>query len=69
MREFEQYVDGIREDLFGAWAPERREAKRARALLGHCLGYSSWRSLNDEGLSDAQMADLAVVWLQCLAAE
>lgn len=66
MREFEQYLDGVREDLFGAWAPGRREAGSMRAVLGHCLRYSSWRSLDAEGLADDEMAELAAGWLQCV---
>lgn len=68
MREFEQYLDRIRDRLFDAWAPARGRAATVRAVLGHCLRYSTWRSLADEGLDDEGIADLMAAWLDGLAA-
>ncbi len=68
MRRFDTHLDEIREDLVRAWAPGRREAGSVRAVLGHALKFPTWQSLYDEGLSDAQMADLVVTWLRCVAA-
>jgi AcrR family transcriptional regulator len=68
MRGLEEYLDGIRQDLFEAWRPGRSKAAAIRAVLGHCLQYPAWRSLSSEGLSDTQMADLASAWVQCIAA-
>lgn len=67
MLEFEQYLDGLGDDLVGAWAPGRREAGALRAVVGHALSYSSWRSLAGRGLSDEDMADLVVAWLRAVA--
>lgn len=67
LRGFGQYLEGIREDLFSTWSPGRRRAKAVRAVLGHSLKYPTWRSLDGEGLSDHEMADLAVACLRCLA--
>ncbi|MGA8260058.1 MAG: TetR/AcrR family transcriptional regulator [Arenicellales bacterium] len=67
MREFEQYLDRIRDRLFDAWAPSRGRAAAVRAVLGHCLRYSTWRSLADEGLGDEGIADLMAAWLDGLA--
>lgn len=66
LRGFEQHLDGIREDLFGRWKPGRRQAGAVRAILGHYLKYPTWRSLDQEGLSDEEMADIAVRCLHCL---
>lgn len=68
MEEFERYLDDICEDLLQHWQPGDRAAAMTRAVLGHLLAYSTWRSLNGEGLSDDDMADLAVAWLRCMAA-
>lgn len=67
MRGFEQYLDGIRDHLVSSWSPGRRQARVVRAILGHYLKYPTWRSLDQEGLSDEEMADLAVRCLCCLA--
>lgn len=64
MLEFEQYLDGIRDDLVGTWDPGRPAARALRAIVGHALSYSSWRSLDGRGLSDEEMADLVVAWLR-----
>lgn len=64
--EFEQYLDGIREDLIAAWAPKRRDARALRVVLGHTLKYSSWQSFDAEGLSDNEIADLAMTWLNSI---
>ncbi len=68
MRRFDAYLDEIREGLVQTWAPGRRESGRVRAVLGHALRFPTWRSLDGEGLSDSQMADLVVTWLRCVAA-
>lgn len=52
MLEFEQYLDGIRDDLVGTWYPGRPAARALRAIVGHALSYTSWRSLDGQGLSD-----------------
>lgn len=68
LREFERYLDDIRADLIDAWAPGRRAAAKMRVILGHCLGYTSWRSLAAEGVADEDMADLVVDWLHGIEA-
>lgn len=65
MREFDQYVDGIREDLIGGWTPGRGVTASVRAILGHCLEYSMWRSLSAQGLDDAAIAALGAAWVRC----
>lgn len=68
MGEFERYLDDIRDDLLQRWQAGDRATATTRPVLGHLQSYSTWRSLDGEGLSDADMADLAVAWLRCTAA-
>lgn len=67
MREFEQYLDAIRDGLVDAWAPAPGPVRALRAAAAHVLRYTTWASLAGEGLSDAEIAALAVAWLDRLA--
>jgi hypothetical protein len=48
------YLDACRAAL-GRGLPRR---KASRAALGHALAFSTWRSLDREGLADREAAEL-----------
>lgn len=64
--EFEAYVNGIREGLVKALASRSSERRRIRPLLGHALKFSTWESLDDEGLSDAAKAASIERWVEAV---
>jgi AcrR family transcriptional regulator len=66
MAEFESYLDSVRDDLLHAWRPARKVRRRYAVTLRHCLRFSTWESLNGEGLDDRHIADLGVRWLLSL---
>lgn len=65
MKGFEDYLRASGKDLLGEWAPRR--SKRLRASLGHSLRFSTWQSLNAEGLGTREMADLVSAWVASAA--
>lgn len=65
MKGFEEYLEAARTDLLGEWAPRR--SRRLRASLGHALRFSTWQSLDAQGLSAREMADLVGVWVAAAA--
>jgi AcrR family transcriptional regulator len=65
MKGFEDYLEASRRDLLGEWAPRR--SKRLHASLGHALRFSTWQSLDAEGLGAREMADLVSEWITSAA--
>lgn len=65
MEGFEEYLETIRRDLLGEWSPRR--SKRLRASLGHSLRFSTWQSLDAQGLGVREMADLVSAWVAAAA--
>ena len=63
MRGFEDYLEGIRDDLLAAWSPPREQRRLLRAVLGHAVRFSTWQTLSAEGLGDAEMADVVTSWV------
>jgi AcrR family transcriptional regulator len=66
---FHAYLDALREILL-AGLPKRGAAhRRAEAAVGHALSLPAWRSLAiDQGLDDAEAAELMVRMLSAAAA-
>jgi AcrR family transcriptional regulator len=66
MARFDAYLDGIRSDLRRAWEPPSGPAGAGAcgSILGHALRFSTWQSLDGEGLDDSGMADLIARWLR-----
>ena len=58
------YFAPLRNDLAAAWPSRRREL---RVGLAHALEFTTWQSLEREGLSDKAKADLMVRWLKASA--
>ena len=65
MAGFEEYLENIRRDLLGEWAPRR--SKRLHASLGHSLRFSTWQSLDAQGLGIREMAHLVSDWVAAAA--
>jgi AcrR family transcriptional regulator len=64
MRPFDAFIDTLRRDLMKCWRGVGTPKSRARsATIGHCLQFSTWKSLAGEGLSDRRAARLAVRWI------
>jgi AcrR family transcriptional regulator len=66
MQGFEGYLDSVRADLLASWAPYR--SRRLRAALGHALRFSTWKSLDAQGLGTRPMAGLVSDWVAASAA-
>jgi AcrR family transcriptional regulator len=66
MREPRDYLRRVRDDLVAAWNPPPEARRNVKAVIGHGLQFSSWESLDREGLTDAEMADAIVRWLVAL---
>ena len=63
MRQVEGYLDSVRDTLISSWKVKTAAKKRLSLTLRHCLRYSTWKSLTDTGLSNRQIVNLAVRWL------
>jgi AcrR family transcriptional regulator len=59
----EEFVERMTE-LFGAlaegWSGDPAAQRMRMVTIGHAMAYGTWRSLTDNGLSDAEAADLMV---------
>ena len=60
------YLRRVRDDLVTAWAPSPEASRVVKAVIGHCVQFSSWESLDREGLTDAEMAEAIAQWLGAL---
>ncbi|MBA1148315.1 TetR/AcrR family transcriptional regulator [Ectothiorhodospiraceae bacterium WFHF3C12] len=65
MGEFEAYLDSVRDDLAAAWGQHHRN-ERLTATLGLAVGFHAWRLLDQQGMDDAQMAELVIDWIRCI---
>ena len=63
MAAFAAYLSGIRKNLLGRFAPSKAKRRHAAAAIGHAVQFSTWRSLSEQGLSDAAMAKLVTAWV------
>lgn len=66
MDAFERYLDGIRDDLLATLDPPDTVRGAVGATLRHCLRFSSWQSLELEGLEDETKAALAAAWTEAV---
>ena len=63
---YHAYIDASREALMRGRRSRGRARNRERAAIGHALAFPTWRSLVlDEGLDDAQAAELMVRLVAC----
>ena len=63
---YRQYLAAARDALVRGRPSRGRARTRERAAIGHALAFATWRSLAlDEGLDDAQAAELMVRLVVC----
>jgi AcrR family transcriptional regulator len=63
---YRQYLAAARDALAHGRRSRGRARTRERAAIGHALAFATWRSLAlDEGLDDAQAAELIVRLVAC----
>ena len=63
---YRQYLAAAREELVRGRRSRGRARSRERAAIGHALAFGTWRSLAlEEGLDDAQAAELMVRLVDC----
>lgn len=55
---FEGYLAGIAADLVTAWKVRKNRVAEVRAVIGHALLFSTWLSLEAEGVADHRKAKL-----------
>lgn len=60
-------LDATRDGLLRGWRLSAARRRDVAATLGHCLLFSTWQSLEAQGLSDEQMTELAGAWLAAAA--
>jgi AcrR family transcriptional regulator len=63
---FEGYLAAAKKELLAGWANNR--SRRLQATAAHALGFSTWQSLTEQGLSRTAMADLVCSWMRAAAA-
>jgi AcrR family transcriptional regulator len=66
MAEFEGFLHQVRDELAAGWKLSGKVKAGVVAILGHGLRFSTWVSLRQEGLKDAEMAELVNAWLACI---
>lgn len=65
MSSFDEYLAALARSVLGNWAP--RKSKRLRATIGHALRFSTWQSLEEQGLGRTAMAELVASWIEAAA--
>ncbi len=63
------YFREVAGGLSAGWGVTRDSQRRVRAAVGHALGFYTWRSLTDQGLSNAEAVELMVGLVADVAAE
>lgn len=65
MREFDEYLAVVSDTMLAAF-PSRR-SKRLRASVAHSVRFSTWQSLDEQGLSPKAAANLVCEWILAAA--
>jgi len=63
------YFREVAGGLSAGWGVTGDSQRRVRAAVGHALGFHTWRSLTDQGLSNAEAVELMVGLVAYVAAE
>jgi AcrR family transcriptional regulator len=66
MAAFEAYLGEVRDGLSAGWNLRGQDAASISAILGHGLRFSTWQSLQQEGVDDTAMANLVAQWVACI---
>lgn len=62
---FETHLENVAKQLRAAWAPRR--SRRLHASIAHALHFSTWQSLDSQGLNARDMALLVSKWVAASA--
>jgi len=62
MGEFDGYLRTLADDLASAWPSDSRRARRL-AILRHAVKFHTWRSLEDEGITNAEKVRMFLEWI------
>ena len=62
MDQFDTHLRDLADNLSSAW-PRGKDAERRRIVLRHAAKFSTWQSLEAEGLKDAEKCSLVLSWL------
>lgn len=60
---FHEYLETIRDDLLSHWQPKGRKPRTCRAAVQHALAFTTWRSLEQQGIGQKQIVDLVCLWI------
>ena len=66
LAQFDDYLTALAGTVLGDWAP--RKSKRLRATIGHSLRFSTWESLQAQGLGRRAMVEVVGSWVEAAAA-
>jgi AcrR family transcriptional regulator len=66
MAAIHDHMLGIRNDLLAAWRPAASRRRELTVTLDHCLRFTTWKSLQQDGLGDRAMAQLALRWARAV---
>jgi AcrR family transcriptional regulator len=58
--EFAEHMTGLFYALAEGWTDEPATQRLRMAAIGHAMAFATWRSLTDQGLSDAEASELMV---------
>jgi len=66
MRAYDDYLAVLAAIILRDWRPGR--SKRLRATIGHALQFTTWQSLQAQGLSNKAIGELVGEWIDAAAA-
>lgn len=69
MAPWREYMREVAGGLSAGWGVSADVQRLVRSAVGHALGFYTWRSLSDEGLSNAEAVELMVGLVADVAAE
>ena len=63
MTQYEGFLDQVRDDLLLPWKAKGKRKQQISATIRHCLAFSTWQSLTGQNLTEKQVIDLVMSWL------
>ena len=67
MQGFEEYLQGVADAILESLAARR--TRRLKATVGHAVRFSTWASLDEQGLRPKAMATLVSGWIEAAAGQ
>ena len=64
---FEASLEAASKKVLAVWAPHK--SAKLKATISHALRFSTWQSLNEQGLGTGSMAELAAAWVRVAATQ